>query len=58
MKKVGIVLKKNFKLYKCEKGATLLIYLFILGAVSALAFSALKMTTLNLKTSESYKGSK
>lgn len=58
MKKVEIVLKKNFKLYKCEKGATLLIYLFILGAVSVLAFSALKMTTLNLKTSESFKGSK
>ena len=58
MKKVEIVLKKNFKLYKCEKGATLLIYLLILGAVSVLAFSALKMTTLNLKTSESFKGSK
>lgn len=58
MKKVEIVLKKDFKLYKCEKGATLLIYLLILGAVSVLAFSALKMTTLNLKTSESFKGSK
>ena len=42
----------------CDKGATLLVYIFLLGALSALAFSALKMTTLGLETSESYKGSK
>jgi hypothetical protein len=58
MREMDISLKKEFKFLICEKGATLLVYIFLLGALSALAFSALKMTTLGLETSESYKGNK
>ena len=58
MSKVDNFFNKKFKLLMCDKGATLLVYIFLLGALSALAFSALKMTTLGLETSESYKGSK
>ena len=58
MSKVDKFFNRKFKLLMCDKGATLLVYLFLLGALSALAFSALKMTTLGLETSESYKGSK
>ena len=58
MSKVDNFFNRKFKLLMCDKGATLLVYIFLLGALSALAFSALKMTTLGLETSESYKGSK
>jgi hypothetical protein len=58
MSKFDNFFSKKFKLLMCDKGATLLVYIFLLGALSALAFSALKMTTLGLETSESYKGSK
>ena len=53
MSKVDNFFNKKFKLLMCDKGATLLVYIFLLGALSALAFSALKMTTLGLETSES-----
>ena len=39
------------RVFKDEQGATLLVFLFILSALAALAFGTLKLTSLNLETS-------
>mgnify|MGYP000706942206 CR=1 FL=1 len=44
--------------FQNEKGVALIVYLFVLAAMSALAVAALQMTNLGFQMSESYKRGK
>ncbi len=49
---------KPLKLTRQEQGATLLVYLFVLAAMAAVAIAALQTITLNLETTQSHKKGK
>ncbi len=49
---------KPLKLTRQEQGATLLVYLFVLAAMAAVAIAALQTITLNLETAQSHKKGK
>ena len=44
--------------FQNEKGVALIVYLFVLAAMSALAVAALQVTNLGFQASQSYKKSK
>ena len=46
------------KLIRQEQGSTMLVYLFVLSAMAAVAIAALQTITLNLETSQSHKKGK
>jgi len=52
------MIKVNLKLAQQEQGSTLVVYMFVLAAMAAVAVASLQTITLNLETSQSHKKGK
>jgi hypothetical protein len=51
-------MKTHLKLFRQERGSTLVVYMFVLAAMAAVAIASLQTITLNLETAHSHKKGK